>query len=911
MYFILAILWIWIYPSQAQVSTEPAFPTEGQSVKIIFDATKGNQGLMDYTGDVYAHTGVITDKSTGDSNWRYVIADWNVNIPKAKMTRTANNLYELEITPGVREFYGVPAEESIEKMAFVFRSHDRTKEGKAQGNKDIFIELFEGGLEVNLESPENNSIFEPNETIAVLANASQAGDLKLYLNGNKVAEVAGTQIQTNLNIDQAGTHLIVAEITVSGNTASDSVQVLIRENVIQNPKPSAYKKGINYLSDNSVALVLWAPLKEYVFVLGDFNDWQANNDYQMKRDGDYFWLEINELEKNREYAFQYLIDGDIKIADPYTEKTLNPWHDKDIPAESYPNLRPYPENKTEGIVSVLQTGQTPYQWEVENFVVPDQNKLVIYELLVRDFTEQQTYKAVREKLDYLEDLRVNVLELMPVNEFEGNLSWGYNSSFYFAPDKYYGPKDELKKLIDECHKRGIAVVIDMVLNHSYGQSPFVQMYMDNWVITEENPWYNIESPNNVYSWGFDFDHEAKAVEELMDSVNSFWIYEYKIDGFRFDFTKGFTNTPGDGWAYDAPRIENLKRMANEVWKRKPDALVILEHLADNREEKELAEHGMLLWGNMHGSYQEAAKGNVSGSDLTWGLYNERGWSKANLVAYPESHDEQRIMYTLKQSGYSNGDYNIKDQSTALDRIELNSAFYFPLPGPRMIWQFEERGYDVSIDAFGGRTDEKPPYWHYLDDSDRTDLFQVIAKLNELKQTYPEFEGNNFTYNLKGSTKWYQMSEGGEYIIMLGNFDISHKNISVTFPETGKWYEFFSRDSINISLSNQTYLLSPGEYRLYSTRRINDPDVVTEIDDPLQMVSESDFYPNPSQDRIWLKGNSDQARIIIYSLEGKLVSDSYTNHLSGHSIDISNLTNGLYIVNIVQETRAVKKKLIIN
>ncbi|MCA1759351.1 MAG: Por secretion system protein, partial [Bacteroidales bacterium] len=407
----------------------------------------------------------------------------------------------------------------------------------------------------------------------------------------------------------------------------------------------------------------------------------------------YFWLEIPGLEGGNEYAFQYFIDGEIRVADPYTEKILDPWNDQYISNETYPGLISYPEGETEGIVSVLHPGQEEYQWEVTDFQIPDKEKLVIYELLIRDFTQEHTFKAVREKLDYLEDLNINVLELMPVNEFEYNSSWGYNPSFYFATDKYYGPRNELKKLIDECHKRGIAVVIDMVLNHSYGQSPFVQMYMDNWTITPENPWYNEESnfQNTSLRWGFDFNHEADVVKELVDSVNSFWMTEYKVDGFRFDFTKGFSNTPfGPGsWGseYDAARIANLKRMADEIWKRKEDALVIFEHLSDNTEEKELADYGILMWGNLHGSYREAGRGNTGASDLSWGIYEHRGWNEPNLVTYAESHDEERIMVDLLNSGFIEGDYNIRQIPTALDRVELNSVFLLPLPGPKMIWQF--------------------------------------------------------------------------------------------------------------------------------------------------------------------------------------------------------------------------------
>jgi 1,4-alpha-glucan branching enzyme len=92
----------------------------------------------------------------------------------------------------------------------------------------------------------------------------------------------------------------------------------------------------------------------------------------------------------------------------------------------------------------------------------------------------------------------------------------------------------------------MAVIIDMVLNHSYGQSPMVRLYWDNQLSrpAANNPWYNTVSPNPVFSWGYDFNHESIHTKNFVDRVNKFWIKEFKVDGFRFDFTKGFTNTRG-------------------------------------------------------------------------------------------------------------------------------------------------------------------------------------------------------------------------------------------------------------------------------------------------------------------------------------------------------------------------------
>ncbi len=906
----------------AQVTTDPEFPVAGEAVKIIFDATQGTAGLQDYTGDIYAHTGVITDQSTSGSDWKYVIADWNVNTDKAKLTRVSTNIYELLITPDIASFYGVPSSEKIEQMAFVFRSADGSREGKASGVADIFVDVYEAGLVVEITQPKNNEILQKNQPVNILASSSIEADLKLYLNESLIAENTGNTISTNYTFTEGGNNWLIAEASSAGATLRDSVSVFVREDVITETKPANYKTGINYPTDNSVALVLWAPEKEFVYVLGDFNNWEISADYLMKKDGDYFWLDIPSLQQGKEYAFQYLIDGNLKIADPYTEKILDPWNDGYIDETTYPNLKVYPSGKTEGIVSVLQPGQNEYQWEVNSFQTPAKEKMIIYEMLIRDFTEQHTYAAVIEKLDYLEDLRINVLELMPVNEFEGNSSWGYNPSFYFAPDKYYGPKNELKRLIDECHKRGIAVVIDMVLNHSYGQSPFVQMYWDasNNRPAANNPWYNQQSnfQNPDAQWGYDFNHESTATRALVDSVSSFWMNEYKVDGFRFDFTKGFSNTPysTSSWGsdYDAARIANLKRMSDEIWARNPDALVIFEHLADNSEETELANYGIMLWGNLNYSYGETAMG--YNDNLNWGIYSNRGWNEPNLVTYMESHDEERLTYKCLAYGKAEGSYDTKDISTALDRMELNSVFFLPLPGPKMIWQFGERGYDQSINRCvdgtinnNCRLAEKPPYWNYLDNTDRTDLFQVMAKLNELKQQYDVFSPDNTSYSLAGITKWYKLSKGENHVVGLGNFDVVANNVAVTFPSTGKYYEFFTGDSINVTASSQSFLFAPGEYRLYSTAKFSEPRIVTDITDIDNGQTGMSVFPNPTKSNVTIEADKEIQQIQLYSLEGKLVQQLLNIDQNRAKLDIQDCLPGVYILQTVFEDRIETQKII--
>jgi len=585
-----------------------------------------------------------------------------------------------------------------------------------------------------------------------------------------------------------------------------------------------YREGITRISDDSLAFVLFAPGKTQVHLIGDFNDWKVSDDTKMEKDGNYYRIKIGRLDKNKEYVCQYLIDNRIRIADPYANKISDPNYDASIPPDIYPNLIAYPTGKTTEIAMVVSTQTENYPWQIENFKPEDVNKLVIYELLIRDFTEKRSIKGVQEKLPYLKSLGINALELMPFNEFEGNDSWGYNPSFYFATDKAYGTSADYKDFINACHQNGMAVIMDMVLNHSYGQCPLVRMYQNsNGTPSASNPWYNTTSPNQTYSWGYDFNHDSQYTQQFVDSVCAYWMQEYKVDGFRFDFTKGFTNTPGDGWNYDPARITILKRMADEIWRRKKDALVILEHLTDNREEKELAEYGMLLWGNLNFRMNEATMGwtqkNDDGtwnSDVSWGSYKERGWAIPNLVAYMESHDEERLMYKNTQWGKEYDGYSVKNLTTGLQRTAGAAVLLFSLPGPKMIWQFGELGYDFFLgsSAEEGRLDKKPVRWDYYDDADRKALFDVFEKMITLKKENDVFNTSDFTCELKEPFKYITLLSSDKNVVAMANFDVVKTVRNVNFSKTGTWKDYFSGREITVSSPIESITLAPGEYRLF-------------------------------------------------------------------------------------------------
>jgi 1,4-alpha-glucan branching enzyme len=837
--FIVLIFIILPFASRAQIITcDPPFPTDKDSVIITFNAALGNAGLKGFTGDVYAHTGVITNHSATSSDWKYAPV-WGDNSAKYKLSRIGTDIYQLVISPSIRKYYGVAQNDTILKLAFVFRSADKSKEGKTESNGDIFYDLINDTLiHVQLLSPAAMlNIAQIGDKVPIKAIFSKADSMQLIINGQLIKSIINNTLYNDtLEITQQGYTNVYLKIFKGIESVVDSFSYYVISPTVSQPLPAGCHDGINYINDTTVTLCIVAPNKKASFVIGEFNNWKLDTAFQMKQtpDKSRFWVTISHLTAGKEYAYQFFVDN-LTIADPFCNKILDPWNDKYISSSTYPDLKPYPEGKTTGIVSVLQPGKAQYQWKYSSFSAPDRANLNIYELLVRDFQTSHTYQAIIDSLGYFKRLGINAIELMPVMEFEGNESWGYNPAFYFAPDKYYGNENLLKKLIDTCHSQGIAIILDIVLNHSFGQCPLVQLYWDsvNNRPSASSPWYN-PTPTHDYNVGYDFNHESPYTRLFVSQVLKFWLSEYKIDGYRFDLSKGFTQTYTLGnvnkWGlYDASRIRILKTYADTIWKVNPKAYMILEHFAENKEEQELVGYGMMVWGNENGPYREASMGwnESSKSDFSWGSYKNRSFANPGLVTYMESHDEERVVYSnLTWGNDNNGLYTPKNNlEISLQRAELCALFLLGIPGPKMIWQFGELGYDYSID-YNGRVGDKPIRWDYYQNPNRLRLYSFYCLMNQLRNQLPIFQTNDFSLNVGGTIKTITLNYATYKAFIAGNFDVFDQNATLNFPTTGWWYEYFSGDSINISQTNTNINLRPGEYRMYFNVRLPKPGIIS-------------------------------------------------------------------------------------
>ena len=893
------------------LSWSPNFPTETSgSFEITMDGSKGNQALNFYTPttDVYVHTGVITNLSTSTSDWRYVRpGSFNSPVLANNAPYVAASFpykWKYTITTNLRDFYGVTdPTEHILKIAILFRNGNGTKVQRNTDGSDMYIPVSDGTLQVKFTAPPIQPTYFPTpekitkavgDNIAVTAVASStpaSTTMKLYHNGTLIqTATAAATISSSPTITVAGTQVIVAEAFDGVSTKKDTLKFFVPGPTVIQALPANVKDGINYTADATQAtLVLFAPSKTRVTVIGDLpnSDWAEQTQYQMKKtpDGNYWWTTITGLTPGTEYSFQYLVDGSLKIAEPYAEKILDPWNDQYITSTTYPNLKPYPAGLTSGVVSILQTNSATYNWQSTSYTRPDKRNLMVYELLVRDYLQNHDWKTLTDTLAYIKKLGINTIELMPINEFEGNNSWGYNPDFYFAPDKYYGPKQELKAFIDSCHKRGIAVVMDIALNHSFGLSPMVQLYFDNINNrpTAANPWFN-PVPKHAFNVGYDMNHESLATRYFVSRVLTHWLQEYRMDGFRFDLSKGFTqkqtcdNSGGncnvDDWSnYDATRIAIWKRYYDTLQLKSPGSYAILEHFAANDEEKELANYGMMLWGNINNTFAEAAMGFVANSNFDYALHVNRGWNEPNLVSYMESHDEERIMRKVLDFGNSSGSYNTRNLETALDRMELSAAFLLTMPGPKMIWQFGELGYDYSINycqdgstSGNCRTDPKPIRWDYAQVQGRQDLFNKYKALLQLRNDplyFEAFTTGFISRDLSSGFKWMTLNSSAGKVVVVGNFDVVSKSGTVTFPAAGTWYDYLNAPAtFSATGGGQLINLQPGEFHVYLS---------TNVVVPVTLISFSGANKGASNTLVWRVAQEQnlQQYIVERSVDGTL------------------------------------------
>lgn len=951
--YLLILVVLSLHVNAQLLVSSPNFLNEtATSSTIIADGSKGNKALVGNTNDIYVHIGAITSLSTSASDWKYVQSTWGTTDTRFKTVALGNNKWSYTITTNLRSYFGITnASEKILKIAILFRDGAGNTVLRNSDGSDMYVNVYDNNLHVRIDTPLSQPFYirtlEPitkklGDTVFMNAKSNISSNLSVFYNDTLLTSANNANVVGGYKIiNTIGNQKIIVSGTANSVTASDTVQFYVNGNQVLEDLPIGIVDGINYLpGDTSVVLVLQAPNKKSINVIGDFNNWTVglSNAMKMTKDSSRFWIQLNGLIPGNEYAYQYVIDGTLKVADYNSEKILDPNNDSYIPATTYPNLKAYPTGKTSGIVSVLQTAKPKYNWKNTNFVRPNKKNLVIYELLIRDFSKNQNFNELRDSLNYLKKLGINTIELMPVAEFEGNDSWGYNTSFNFALDKYYGTELAFKEFIDSAHAKGIAVVMDIVMNHIFNSSPLAQMYWDatNGIPATNNPWLN-PTATHPYSVGNDFNHESPATKLLVSRVVKHWLNNYHIDGFRWDLSKGFTQksnpTNVTAWgAYDASRIAIWKNIYDTMQKASSNSYCILEHFADNSEEIELSNYGMLLWGNANYNFNQSTMGFASNASLNNAFANGRSWSLQHLVTYMESHDEERLMYNNLNYGNSNGGYTVRDTATALKRNEMAAAFWALVPGPKLMWQFGELGYNYSINTCTDlsisnncRLSDKPLRWEYYNNTNRKGLYDAYAKFLKLRMQpnyLNDFISNKYTLNTDGLFKSVQINGDSIKLVIVGNFDVSPLTSSVSFPSDGIWYSVYTSKYQGVLNGSASITLQPGEYIVYANKNISTQVITDILDVNMPMLDmKLNFYPNPMQSVGTLEYDLPESGNLLvhaFNMQGEDVGVLYSGYQNkGYqklSIKKNSLMNnpGIYLLSIqLNQKQKIQKILITN
>ena len=775
-------------------------------------------------------------------------------------------------------------------------------------------EQFEGGsVNVNKFTVSSNvEIYsvEGGDDLIALTLKSEAKEWSLnQLSGSdwcRVSSVGGkTSTTIKLEVDSNEGAPRQSELHFTAEGCKDTVLVINQMGLVKKAMPvdKVYNYGINYNRENkSVTLALYdidtnGDCHDYCYLLGDFNGWQPSADYAMYRDEakKCWWYTLTDIVPEEEYMYQYCLgfigEPSVRVCDPYTEITYTKWDRTNLedvfPDVNFPN---YP-TETTGNVAAFQMERPAFNWQhswqskpgAEGFKIEDQNDLVIYELWVRNFTEEGTLRSTMAKLDYLQNLGVNVIELMPVQEFSSRNGWGYDPNLYFALDKDYGTREDYKAFIDECHRRGIAVFFDVVYNHLTDDSPLVKMYYRHCRTSINNPWFNQE-PKHPHNVNRDMNHGDEFVKLHVKQSLKYLLEEYKIDGFRFDLTKGLTQTySGDDDAkcsqYDQFRIDVLKGYYDAIHAVNPNAVMICEHFCWDDEQRELANHGIKVWRQINAPYGQAAMGHQNDSDFSGFHTDNTQMPFGSYVSFMESHDEERLCYKQTQWGNGQAKNNLQ---VRMDRAGLCAAFSMLVPGPKMIWQFGELGYDYSInqneegefhdtDAGGYRTSLKPVRWDYFDDGVegsgedeiRRGLYNTYSKLLAFR-----FRKQNSTfYDMGAEFRWYVSADnwpgrylfikstGGANMALFGNFGSGKQSIGVELPHGGTWYNAFTGDIWNGA--NHTCPMEEGKFYLLVDSR----DAVITWDEGAEPAPEPETPETPGEDvenagTIYLKVNAE-------------------------------------------------------
>ena len=553
---------------------------------------------------------------------------------------------------------------------------------------------------------------------------------------------------------------------------------------------------------------VWAPHADRVFVTGSFNNWSQMHDPLCSKGNGYWSANIPGAKPGDEYNY-VIVNG----------------------ANELLRIDPYAKDVTSSVGNSIIC-EDKFDWEDSTFQMPPLNEMIVYELHIGTFNDRPggppgTLEGAIEKIPYLKDLGINAMEVMPVMEFAGGFSWGYNPAHIFAVESDYGGPRAFKEFVKQAHAHDIAVIFDVVYNH-FGPGDLSLWQFDGWCENNLGGIYFYNDGRSKTPWGDTRpDYGKEDVRRYIRDNALMWLEEYRVDGLRWDMTAYIRNASGsdndpegnipEGWTL-------MQWINDEMRARHPRKIAIAEDMQGNaRVTGATTEGGAGFHAQWDPNFvhpvrhtitvkEDASRDPEAVRAAIEYRYDEDAFSR---VIYTESHDEVangKARVPEEISPGNAGSYMAKKLST------VGAVLTFTSPGIPMIFQGQEFLEDEWFH------DEDPIDWS------RKETFGGILRMYQdlirLRRNLHRNTGGlcgqhvhvhhvSIENNLIAYHRWSTGGAGDDVIVALNLSNRAFSSYRLGFPHAGSWVTRFNSDweGYDPSFSNQaraTVIAEQGE-----------------------------------------------------------------------------------------------------
>lgn len=544
-------------------------------------------------------------------------------------------------------------------------------------------------------------------------------------------------------------------------------------------------KGMgSILHSEGVAFRVWAPNATSVSVIGSFNNWDGTKHPMKAEENGNWYLNIKEAKAGDQYRFLLSTPwGEFKRIDPYAREVTNS-------------------------VGQAIVHDPSFDWQGDDFYIAPWNELIIYELHVGTFNDEEDlnrpgkFPSISARLEYLKKLGINAIQVMPIGEFAGERSWGYNPSHIFSVEITYGGPLAFKQFIKLAHQAGIAVILDVVYNH-LGPSDLDLWQFDGWQENDRGGIYFYNDERSHTPWGETRpDYGRGEVRQYIIDNVLMWLEEYHIDGLRFDCTQFIRTVHGseehslpDGWSL-------LQWINSEISRKFPGRIAIAEDLQSNKWlTKDVGAGGAGFASQWDAMFVHPIRQAVITTldehrslaairDAIYYRYNDDAWDR---VIYSESHDEVSNGKARVPHEISPGDAK---SWYARKRSTLAAAMVLTAPGIPMLFQGQE-----FLEG-GWFRDTVPVDWEQREEFHGIlllyhDLIRLRRNLDGFSQglcgQFTQVYHLNEERNLIAFHRWDKGGVGDDVVVVANFFHEAQADYLLGFPAPGLWKLRFSSD----------------------------------------------------------------------------------------------------------------------